>query len=106
MRRGHRISLRDEKFTISLVGRPNVGKSTLFNTLIGNQDALVDKMPGLTRDRREGISNMFKVPIRIVDTAGFEDIDNIEDEQERSVNKRMMHDMIIQTRNALLYSDL
>jgi len=83
-----------------------VGKSTLFNTLIGNQDALVDKMPGLTRDRREGISNMFKVPIRIVDTAGFEDIDNIEDEQERSVNKRMMHDMIIQTRNALLYSDL
>ena len=49
---------------------------------------------------------MFKVPIRIVDTAGFEDIDNIEDEQERSVNKRMMHDMIIQTRNALLYSDL
>jgi len=106
VRRGHRISLRDEKFTISLVGRPNVGKSTLFNTLIGNQDALVDKMPGLTRDRREGISNMFKVPIRIVDTAGFEDIDNIEDEQERSVNKRMMHDMIIQTRNALLYSDL
>jgi GTPase len=106
MLKGHRISLKDEKFTISLIGRPNVGKSSLFNALMGKEEALVDRMPGLTRDRREGISFMFDIPIRIVDTAGFEDIENIEDSEERSVNEEMMHDMIVQTRNALLYSDL
>ena len=99
-------TLKDEKFTISLIGRPNVGKSTLFNTLMGQQIALVDKMPGLTRDRREGITNVFDLPIRIVDTAGFENVESIDDQNSRSLNKRMMHDMILQTRNALIYSDL
>jgi GTP-binding protein len=49
-------TLKDEIFTISLIGKPNVGKSTLFNRLMGKRVALVDKMPGLTRDRREGLS--------------------------------------------------
>lgn len=49
-------TLKDEIFTISLIGKPNVGKSTMFNRLMGARVALVDKTPGLTRDRREGIS--------------------------------------------------
>lgn len=102
----HYISLKDEKFTISLIGRPNVGKSTLFNTLMGKEEALVDRMPGLTRDRREGITEIFEMPVRIVDTAGFEDIESLEEPESRSLNKRMMQDMIMQTRNALIYSDL
>ena len=65
-------SLKDEIYTISIIGRPNVGKSTLFNRLMGSRVALVDRTPGLTRDRREGITELFNIPIRLVDTAGFE----------------------------------
>lgn len=65
-------TLKDEIYTISIIGRPNVGKSTLFNRLMGERLALVDRTPGLTRDRREGITSLFNIPIRLVDTAGFE----------------------------------
>ena len=102
----HYVSLKDEKYTIALIGRPNVGKSTLFNTLMGQEEALVDRMPGLTRDRREGISELFPLPVRIVDTAGYEDIENLDQPESRSINEEMMEDMIVQTRNALIYSDL
>ncbi|MCH9765744.1 MAG: ribosome biogenesis GTPase Der [Alphaproteobacteria bacterium] len=59
--------------TIAIVGRPNVGKSTLFNRLTRTRDALVSDMPGLTRDRREGTADFGATEIRIVDTAGLED---------------------------------
>ncbi|SKB70446.1 ribosome biogenesis GTPase Der [Sphingopyxis flava] len=61
--------------TIAIVGRPNVGKSTLFNRLVGKRLALVDDQPGVTRDRREGDGKLLGLEFRIVDTAGFEDHD-------------------------------
>jgi len=57
------------------VGRPNVGKSTLFNRLVGKRLALVDDRPGVTRDRREGEANLLGLDFRVIDTAGFEDED-------------------------------
>jgi len=61
--------------TIAIVGRPNVGKSTLFNRLVGKRLALVDDRPGVTRDRREGDANLLGLEFRVIDTAGFEDED-------------------------------
>ena len=61
--------------TVAIVGRPNVGKSTLFNRLVGKRLALVDDRPGVTRDRREGEANLLGLEFRIFDTAGFEDED-------------------------------
>jgi ribosome-associated GTPase EngA len=58
---------------IAIVGRPNVGKSTLFNRLVGKKLALVDDQPGVTRDRREGDAELLGLKFRIVDTAGFEE---------------------------------
>jgi GTP-binding protein len=58
--------------TVAIVGRPNVGKSTLFNRLVGKKLALVDDRPGVTRDRREGDGNLLGMEFRVVDTAGFE----------------------------------
>jgi GTP-binding protein len=60
-------------FTIAIVGRPNVGKSTLFNRLVGKRLALVDDMPGVTRDRREGQARLGDLTFTLADTAGLEE---------------------------------
>src|SRR5258707_5764096 len=57
-------------FTVAIVGRPNVGKSTLFNRLVGRRLALVDDRPGVTRDRREGRARLGDLTFTVVDTAG------------------------------------
>ena len=59
-------------FTIAVIGRPNVGKSTLFNRLVGQKLALVDDEPGVTRDRREGQARLGDLEFTIIDTAGLD----------------------------------
>jgi GTP-binding protein len=59
--------------TVAIVGRPNVGKSTLFNRLVGRRLALVDDRPGVTRDRREGQARLGDLGFTAIDTAGLEE---------------------------------
>ncbi|NTJ67459.1 ribosome biogenesis GTPase Der [Agrobacterium rhizogenes] len=70
-------------FTVAIVGRPNVGKSTLFNRLVGKKLALADDTPGVTRDRRPGDAKLIDLRFRIVDTAGLEEA------QDESLQGRM-----------------
>src|SRR5208282_1318619 len=60
-------------FTVAIIGRPNVGKSTLFNRLVGKKLALVDDQPGVTRDRRSGEAKLGDLHFTIIDTAGLEE---------------------------------
>ena len=61
---------------LAIVGRPNVGKSTLFNRLAGRQLAIVDDRPGVTRDRRVAVGRLGDLDLELIDTAGFEDVDD------------------------------
>src|SRR5262245_9981394 len=60
-------------FKVAILGRPNVGKSTLFNRLTGKRSALVHDRPGVTRDRREGAAQLGSLHFTIIDTAGLEE---------------------------------
>ena len=61
-------------FKLAIVGRPNVGKSTLFNRLVGRKLALVDNQPGVTRDLREGAARLGHLNFTVIDTAGLEEV--------------------------------
>ena len=60
-------------FRLAIIGRPNVGKSTLFNRLVGKRSAIVHDRPGVTRDRREGDGRLFDLEFKVIDTAGLEE---------------------------------
>lgn len=83
------------KPTIVLVGRPNVGKSTLFNRLTKSRDAIVADMPGLTRDRHYGHGKLGSKPYLVVDTGGFEPL----------VTEGILHEMARQTEQAIAEAD-
>ena len=81
---------------IAIVGRPNVGKSTLFNRLAGKQLALVDDQPGVTRDRKEAEGRLADLPLVLIDTAGYEDV------TDGSLESRMREQTEIAIREAEL----
>ena len=83
-------------FSVAITGRPNVGKSTLFNRIVGKRLALVDDQPGVTRDRREGDGKIGDIKFKIVDTAGLEDAEST------SLEGRMRN----QTEQAILEADV
>ena len=82
--------------TLVLVGRPNVGKSTLFNRLTRTRDALVADFPGLTRDRHYGRGRVGERPFLVVDTGGFEPV----------AKDGILHEMAKQTRQAIAEADV
>jgi GTP-binding protein len=84
------------KPVIALVGRPNVGKSTLFNRLTRSRDALVADLPGLTRDRHYGEGRIGERPFLVVDTGGFEPV----------AKEGIMHEMAKQTKQAVAEADV
>jgi len=84
------------KPVIALVGRPNVGKSTLFNRLTRSRDALVADLPGLTRDRHYGEGRIGERPFLVIDTGGFEPV----------AKEGIMHEMAKQTKQAVVEADV
>ena len=84
------------KPTLVLVGRPNVGKSTLFNRLTLTRDAIVADIPGLTRDRHYGIGRVGDKPYLVMDTGGLEPV----------IKEGIMHAMAKQTLQAIDEADM
>jgi len=73
---------------VAIVGRPNVGKSTLFNRLTGSREAIVDEVSGVTRDRNYGVSNWNGIDFSVIDTGGY--VQNSDDIFEEEINKQVL----------------
>ncbi len=84
-------------FTIAVIGRPNVGKSTLFNKLVGRSFAIVNDVAGVTRDRKEAMGSLGPIDFKVIDTAGLE-----KDVKETDLENRMIE----QTKIAIMDADL
>src|SRR4051794_40221707 len=98
-------------FTVAIVGRPNVGKSTLFNRLVGRQLALVDDLPGVTRDRREGDGHLADLSFRVIDTAGLEEAapetltGRMRTQTERSLEEADLALLVVDAREGITPAD-
>ena len=97
--------------TVAIIGRPNVGKSTLFNRLVGQRLALVDDRPGVTRDRREGEANLAGLEFRVIDTAGLEEAepgslsDRMRGQTEAAIDEADLVFFLIDARAGVLPAD-
>lgn len=97
--------------TVAIVGRPNVGKSTLFNRLTGRREALVSDVPGLTRDRREGLAELGAQKVRLIDTAGLEEAgagtiaSRMREQSERAIAQADVVLFVIDARDGVTASD-
>ena len=98
-------------FAVAILGRPNVGKSTLFNRLVGRRLALVDDTPGVTRDRREGEGRIADLIFRVVDTAGLEEAapgslaGRMQDQTERAFADADVALLVIDAREGITAAD-
>lgn len=94
------MSKLSKKLTVALIGQPNVGKSTLFNRLVGRKLAIVHDKPGVTRDRRMADARLQDLEFNLIDTAGLEDVSDKRDES--SLHGRMQD----QTQQAIHDADI
>ena len=98
-------------YTIAIVGRPNVGKSTLFNRLTGRRHAIVDDQPGVTRDRREGKGHLATLNFTLIDTAGLEEAgegsleDRMRRQTERAISMADLSLMVFDAREGITPTD-
>lgn len=98
-------------YSIAIVGRPNVGKSTLFNRLTGRRQAIVDDQPGVTRDRREGHGRLAALNFTLIDTAGLEEAgsgsleDRMRRQTERAIDRADLSLMVFDAREGITPSD-
>jgi small GTP-binding protein len=98
-------------FTLAIIGRPNVGKSTLFNRLVGKKLALVDDTPGVTRDRRRADASLGQLKFQVIDTAGLEEADEdslagrMRSQTEKAIEEADISLFLIDARSGLLPAD-
>src|SRR5580692_11173486 len=86
-------------FTVAIVGRPNVGKSTFFNRLLEQRKAIVDDVSGVTRDRQYGVAEWIGKTFNLIDTGGF--VPDSEDVFEREIRKQVL--IAVEEANALIF---
>src|ERR1700737_2292429 len=86
-------------FTVAIVGRPNVGKSTFFNRMLEQRKAIVDDISGVTRDRQYGVTDWNGKSFNVIDTGGF--VPESEDVFEREIKKQVL--IAVEEANALVF---